>query len=123
MKWIHNKYIEKPKIKRLKSIDLLSKLPFNAKLDVIDTGRAFKGLGISYKVELVGKKVLLIQLESSKSNIKYIKSRTSLDLLDETKRFKYQITLRVKKIQAKRENWVFYCLFQLNNGSNDTSSI
>ena len=121
MKWIHNKYIEKPKIKRLKSIDLLSKLPFNAKLDVIDTGRAFKGLGISYKVELVGKKVLLIQLDSSKSNIKYIKSRRSLDLLDETKRFKYQITLRVKKIQAKRENWVFYCLFQLNNGSNDTS--
>ena len=53
-------YIEKPKIKLLKIIDLLSKLPFNAKLDVIDTGRAFKGLGISYKVELVGKKVLLI---------------------------------------------------------------
>ena len=109
MKWIHNKHIEKPKIKRLKSIDLLSKLPFNAKLDVIETGRAFKGHGMSYKVELVGKKVLLTQLESSKSNIKYIKSRRSLDLLDETKRFKYHITLKVelKKHTSQKRKLTF----------------
>ena len=112
MKWIHNKYIEKPKIKRLKSIDLLSKLPFNAKLDVIETGRAFKGHGMSYKVELVGKKVLLTQLESSKSNIKYIKSRRSLDLLDETKRFKYHITWKVElKKHTSQKGKLSFLLF------------
>ena len=50
----------------------------------------------TYKVELVEKKT---QLEVSKSSIKYLFS----DLLDETKGFKYQITLKItlKKIQAK----------------------
>ena len=50
----------------------------------------------TYKVELVEKKTLL---EVSKSSIKYLFS----DLLDETKGFKYQITLKItlKKIQAK----------------------
>ena len=50
----------------------------------------------TYKVELVEKKT---QLEVSKSSIKYLFS----DILDETKGFKYQITLKItfKKIQAK----------------------
>ena len=50
----------------------------------------------TYKVELFEKKT---QLEVSKSSIKYLFS----DLLDETKGFKYQITLKItlKKIQAK----------------------
>ena len=46
---------------------------------------------MSYKVELVQKKDLLIQLETSKSSIKDL----SNDLLDETKGFKYQITVKV----------------------------
>ena len=50
-----------------------------------------------YNVELVEKKDSLIQLEASKSNIKNFFN----DLLDETKGFKYQITLKVelKKMQ------------------------
>ena len=46
---------------------------------------------MSYKVELVQKKDPLIQLETSKSSIKDL----SNDLLDETKGFKYQITVKV----------------------------
>ena len=52
---LYNKHIEKPKIKRLKNIDLLSELPFYEELNVIKTDHAFKGYAISYKVELVGK--------------------------------------------------------------------
>ena len=49
----YNKHIEKPKIKHLKNIDLLSELPFYKELNVIKTNRAFKGYAMSYKVELV----------------------------------------------------------------------
>ena len=46
---------------------------------------------MSYKVKLVEKKDLITQLEASKSSIKDLFS----DLLNETKGFKYQITLKV----------------------------
>ena len=93
----YNRYIEKPKIKPLKSIDLLSELPFYEELSVIKTDYAFKGYAMSYKVELVEKNDPLIQLEASKSSIKDLFN----DLSDETKDFKYQITVKnlVKKIQ------------------------
>ena len=62
----YNKYIEKPKIKFLKNIDLLSELPFYEELNVIKTDHAFKGYAMSYKVELVEKKDSIEQLEASK---------------------------------------------------------
>ena len=52
----YNKYVQKPRIKRLKNIDLLSELPFYEVLNVIKTNHAFKGCAISYKVGLVEKK-------------------------------------------------------------------
>ena len=58
----YNKYIEKPKVKRLKNIDLLSELPFYEELNVIKTEHAFRGYAMSYKVEIVKKKK--IQLNS-----------------------------------------------------------
>ena len=87
----YNGYIEKPKTKRLKNIDLLSELPFYEELNVIKTNHAFRGYAMSYKVELVEKKDPIKQLEASKSSIKDLFS----DLLNETKGFKYQITLKV----------------------------
>ena len=53
----YNTYIKKPKIKRLKNIDLLSELPFYEELNVIKTDQAFKGYVMSYKDELVEKKI------------------------------------------------------------------
>ena len=54
---------------------------------------------MSYKVKIVEKKDPLIQLEASKTSIKDLFE----DLLDETKGFKYQITLKVvlKKYKPK----------------------
>ena len=52
----YNKHIEKPKIKRLKNIDLLLELHFYEELNVIKTNDAFRGYVMSYKVELIEKK-------------------------------------------------------------------
>ena len=55
----YNKYIKKPKIKRLRNIDLLSELPFYEELNVIKTNHSFRWYAMSYKVELVEKKIKL----------------------------------------------------------------
>ena len=68
---------------------MLSELPFYEELDIIKTNHAFRGYAMSDKVEIVERKDLINQLETSKSSIKDLFS----DLLDETKGFKYQITL------------------------------
>ena len=51
---------------------------------------------MSYKIEIIEKKYPIKQLQASRSSIKDLLS----DLLNETKGFKYQITLKVllKKI-------------------------
>ena len=86
----YNKRIEKPKIKHIKNIDLLSKLPFYEELNVITTNHGFRGNGMSYKVEIIEKKDPTRLAEASKSNIKDLFS----DLLNEKKKgFKYQITI------------------------------
>ena len=92
----YNKHIEKPKIKR--NIDLLSELTFYEELNIIKANHAFRGYAMSYTVEIVEKKDPIIQLEASKSSIKDMFS----DLLNETKGFKYQITLRVMLKKYKR---------------------
>ena len=78
---------------------MLSELPFCEELNVIKTNHAFRGYATSYKVELLEEKDLIKQLEARKSNIKDLFS----DLLNETKGFKYHVTLKVmsKKIQVK----------------------
>ena len=52
----YNKQVKKPKIKRLKNIDLLSELPFYEELNVIKTNHAFRSYAMSYKVKLVEKR-------------------------------------------------------------------
>ena len=66
----YTKPIKKPKVKRLKNIDRLAKLPFYEQRSVIKTNQAFKGYAMSYKVEIIERKDLIVQLETSKSSIK-----------------------------------------------------
>ena len=87
----YNKPIEKPKVKRLKNIDQLAELPFYQQLSVIETNQAFRGYAMSYKVEIVERKDPILQLEENKLSIKDLFSV----LLNETKGFKYQITVKV----------------------------
>ena len=91
--------IEKPKIKHLKNIDLLTELPFHDQLNIVKTDQAFSGYAMSYKVEIVDRKDLIVQLEASKSSIKDLFN----DLLNEKKCFKYQITVKLLKDFEKIE--------------------
>ena len=59
----YNIPIEKPIIKPLKNIDLLAELAFYDQLNIIRTDHAFSGYAMSYKVEIVDKKDLIVQLE------------------------------------------------------------
>ena len=87
----YNKPIKKPTTKRLKNSDQLAELPFYEQLNVIKTNQAFRGHAMSYKVEIIEKKDPIIQIEASKSSIKNLLSF----LLNETRGFKYQITVKV----------------------------
>ena len=63
------------------------------------------------KVELIDKKDPLTQLEASKSTIKDLFN----DLLDETKCFKYQITVKMLLKKQKYSHRIFSSLFQFIN--------
>ena len=54
-----NVSIEKPKIKRLKNVDLLAEQPFYEQMSIIKTNQAFKGYAMWYKIEIVEKKIWL----------------------------------------------------------------
>ena len=66
----YDKLIEKPKVKRLKSIDRLAELPFYEQLSPTKANQAFRGYAMSWKVEIIEKKDPNVQLEASKSRIK-----------------------------------------------------
>ena len=53
----YNEPIKQPKIKQLKNIDLLAELPFYEQLSIIKTNQAFSGYAMSYKVEIIEKKI------------------------------------------------------------------
>ena len=78
---------------------MVAELPFYEELNVIRIDNAFKEYAMSYQVKLDERKDPIKQLEASKSNTKDLLS----DLLNETKGFKYQITLKVtlKKYNPK----------------------
>ena len=88
----YNVSIDKPKIKRLKNMDLLAELPFYDQRNIIKTDQTFSGYAMSYEVEIVDKKDLIVQLEATKSSVKDLFN----DLLNETRGFKYQITVKVE---------------------------
>ena len=87
--------LKNQKLKHLKIIDLLSELPFYKELNVIKTDPAFRG--ISWEKDPIN------QLEASKSSIKDLFG----NLLNETKGFKYQITLIVNWKEYKLEEIEF----------------
>ena len=115
----YNKPIPKSKVKHLKNIDQIVELPFYEQLSVIKTNQAFWGYAILSKVEIIKRKNPIVQLEASKSSIKDLFS----NILNESKGFNYQITVKVllKKIQAQWRNWICPSLFQFSDKNSDKS--
>ena len=58
--------IEKPKIKRLKNIDLLFNFFFYEELFVIKTDHVYRECAMSYKIEIIERKDPINQLEVRK---------------------------------------------------------
>ena len=75
---------------------------------------------MSYKVEIIERRDPIVQLKASKSSIKYLFN----DLWNETKGFRYQITVKVllKKYKQWR-NWICSSLFQFMHRNSDKSQI
>ena len=86
----YNKPIKKSTVKRLKGIDQLIEPPFYEQLDVIKIDEAFSGYAMSYTVQILERKHPIVQLKASKLSIKNLFNNIS----NETKGFKYQITLK-----------------------------
>ena len=86
----YNIFIEKPKIKAFKDMDLLQELPFYTELNIYEMSKSFAWYERNYKVEIADSKDPLAQLEASKSSIKVLFE----DVWDEDKSFKYQITVK-----------------------------
>ena len=110
----YNKPIKKPKIKRLKNIDQLAELPFFEQVSVIKMNHAFTVYVMSYKFEIVEKKDAIIQLEASKSSIKDLFS----DIINETKGFKCQITLKVTFKKYKPNGEIEFIPVYFNSTTN-----
>ena len=81
-----NSYIERPKIKKLNNMELLKQLPFYDDLNIVKNKTAFSGYAQSYKIEIIDKKDVIVQLKPSKISIENLFE----DLLVEIKGFKYQ---------------------------------
>ena len=107
----YNKHIEKPKVKRLKNIDQLAELPFYEQLSVIKTDQAFKGYAMSYKVEIIEKKDPIVQLEASKLSVKDLFN----DLLNKTKGFQYQMTVKALLKRYKLNEEIEFAPFYFNS--------
>ena len=73
----------------MSSIELLHELPFYDELGIVKKSKPFEGYARSYRVEIIDSRDPLVQLEVGKSSIKDLFK----DLLNEMKRFKYQITV------------------------------
>ena len=115
----YNKHIEKPKIKRLKNIDLLSELPFYEELNVIKINHAFRGYALSYKIELIEKKDTIEQSEASKSSIKNLFS----DGLNEFRPVYFNSTTKtVINQKFSLENVFQEILYRIENWINEGSA-
>ena len=100
----YNSYIEKPKIKKLNNVQLLKRLPFYDEFSIVKNKTAFSGYAQSYKIEIVDKKVVVVQLNATEISIKELFK----DLLIELKGFKCQITLCVLLSKVKSSDLTEY---------------
>ena len=103
----YNTFTERPDVKILNNVELLKELPFYDELNIVKNNQAFSGYAQSYKIEIVDKKDIVVQLKASEIVIKELFK----DLLIELKGFKYQITIAVLLSKVK------------NSGENECSSI
>ena len=107
----YNTHIDQPRVKILNNVELLKELPFSDELSIVKNKTAFSGYAQSYKIEIVDKRDVIIQLKASKISI----AELFKDLLIELKGFKYQITLAVLLSKVKNSNETEYSPVYFNS--------
>ena len=107
----YDSYIERPKIKKLNNVQLLKELPFYHDLNIVKNKTEFSAYGRSYKIEIVNKKDVVVQLKSSEIALKELFK----DLLLELKGFKYKITLCVLLSKVKNSGLIEYSTVYFNS--------
>ena len=80
-------------------------------MSVIKSNQAIRGYAMSCKVEIVQQKDPIVQLEAGKSSIKDLR----INLLNETKSFKCQITIKVLLKKYKENEEIEFAPFCLNS--------
>ena len=99
-----NTFIDVPKVKKLNNVELLKELPFYGELSIVKNKTTFNGYAQSYKVEIVHKKDMIVQLKASELSIVDLFK----NLLIELKGFKYQITLAILLSKVKNNGETEY---------------
>ena len=88
----------------------MKELPFYDKLSIVKNKTAFSGYGQSYKIEIVDKRDVVIQLRANEISIKNLFK----GLLIELKGFKNEITLAILLSKMKNSGEVEYSLVYFN---------
>ena len=104
----YNKYIEKPKIKRLKTINLLF---FFWRIEWNKNKSCIQRIWNKLKDELLDKKDPIKQFQANKSSIKNLFS----DLLNKTNGFKDQITLKIMLKKCNPNGEIEFTLVYFNS--------
>ena len=107
----YNTFIEKPEVKRVDNVELLNELPFYDELSIVKNETALSGYSQSYKIEIVDKKEVIIQLKASEIVIKELFK----NVLVELKGFKYQTTLAVLLSKVKNNSETKYSPVYFNS--------
>ena len=113
MHWdpFYNTFIEVPKVKKMNNVQSLKELPFYDELNIVNNKAAFSGYAQSYKIEIVDKKDVIVQLRTSELSI----IELFKNLLNELKEFKYQITLAVLLSKVKNNSETEYSPVYFNS--------
>ena len=107
----YDSYIDKPKVRKLNNVQLLKELPFYDGLSIVRNKTAFSGYAQSYKIEIVDKKDVIVQLKASEISIVELFK----DLLIELKGFKYQIAMAILLSKVKNSGEVEYAPVYFNS--------
>ena len=107
----YNTFIERPKIKNINNAELLKELLFYDELSIVKNKTVFSGYARTYKIEIVDKKDVIVQLKTSKICIVELFK----DLLIELKGFRYQITFCVLLSKVKTRDLAEYSPVYFNS--------
>ena len=96
----------------MNNVQLLKELPFYDELNIVKNKTAFSGYAKTYKIEIVDKRDVVVQLKSSEIVVRELFK----DLLVELKGFEYQIALCVllSKVKSSDLTTVVGDKFELN---------